>query len=90
MDTGDTFEVERNGYQFEIKYCVRGGLHAGDPDTYYFKATMKDGDGVGRANFYFWRTKTRVAKLAVKRALKDHREKQEPSTAEKLKRRLST
>lgn len=88
MSIGDTFDIEYDGREFVIEYCVQRGLYAGDGDRYYFKASMKDGDGEARASFHFWRSHTRVAKIAAKRAIKDQKEKQQPSTAERIREKL--
>lgn len=89
MDLGDTFEIQYRGYEFEIEYCVSRGLYDGDGDRYYFRARMIEGDGENRAGFHFWRSPARVAKIAAKRAIKDHKKQQEPSTPERIKSALS-
>lgn len=53
MTVGDSFEIEYEGKTFEITYDVRRGLHAGDPDKYYFEARLKEGNNTGTCGFPF-------------------------------------
>lgn len=85
MSIGDSFEVEYEGHTIEITYAVKQGLYDGDGDRYHFKAEVKDGEGEATAGFHFWRSHSRVAKIAAKRAIKNHRRQKDQTKTEQIK-----
>lgn len=85
MTVGESFEIDYEGYTFEITYKVSRGLYAGDPDRYYFEAEMTAGEESGQCGFPFWRSHAWSAKTAAKRAIKNE---ENESSIEKIKQKI--